>query len=211
MVEKPIARPRMSAAERRATIVEAALKLFGEKGFRGTTTRELAAAVGVTEPVLYEHFKTKSELYTAIIDAKSQEGMARLTELAEEYREKDDDYGFFRTLADIIVAFHQSDPAYVRLLLFSGLEGHELKEVFYERQKKGFFDLVAGYLRRRMDAGTIRRLDPMLATRAFTGMIADYALGRVVFRCDDLERSQEETLDGLVEIFLFGICAPEAR
>ena len=69
-------KPRMSSEERRAAIIHAACRLFAEKGFRGTTTRELAAAVGVTEPVLYEHFRTKRDLYSAIIGEKSKDGMA---------------------------------------------------------------------------------------------------------------------------------------
>ena len=68
-------KPRMSSEERRAAIVHAACRLFAERGFRGTTTRELAAAVGVTEPVLYEHFRTKRDLYSAIIGEKAKAGI----------------------------------------------------------------------------------------------------------------------------------------
>ena len=66
-------RVRMKSAERRDAIVRSAIHLFAEKGFRGATTRELAAAAGVTEPVLYQHFRTKSDLYSAIIEAKAVE------------------------------------------------------------------------------------------------------------------------------------------
>ena len=58
----------MTATERRAAIIQAAMKLFSERGFRGTTTREIASAVGVSEPVLYQHFPSKGDLYTAIIE-----------------------------------------------------------------------------------------------------------------------------------------------
>ena len=61
---------RMRGEERYAAIVRCAIRLFAEKGFRGATTRELASALGVTEPVLYRHFPTKRDLYNAIIEAK---------------------------------------------------------------------------------------------------------------------------------------------
>ena len=64
----------MKSDERRDAIVHSAIHLFAEKGFRGATTRELAAAAGVTEPVLYQHFRTKSDLYSAIIEAKAGGG-----------------------------------------------------------------------------------------------------------------------------------------
>src|SRR3954462_9523751 len=102
MIEKPAAKPRLSSEERKASIVEAAIRLFGERGFRGTTTRELAAAVGVREPILYEHFKTKSDLYAAIIDTCSHKGVDLLAALRDKYGEIDDDEGFFTALGELV-------------------------------------------------------------------------------------------------------------
>src|SRR5690242_18167586 len=93
---------RMKGGERRAAIVTEAIRLFAEKGFRGTTTRELASAVGVTEPVLYQHFKTKRDLYTAIIETKSGEGVERSARL-HEHLQGDDDRAVLTALADLIL------------------------------------------------------------------------------------------------------------
>src|SRR5438105_9768858 len=101
---------RMKSGERREAIVAAAIRLFSEKGFRGTTTRELAAAVGVTEPVLYEHFKTKRDLYDAIVGAKAEEGIVLLSALRDRYIEADDDAGFFTELGNMIIAWYTHDP-----------------------------------------------------------------------------------------------------
>jgi AcrR family transcriptional regulator len=60
---------RLSAAERKHAIVEAVRDVFAEKGFDGTTTRELAKAAGVSEALLYKHFPSKESLYTAMLDA----------------------------------------------------------------------------------------------------------------------------------------------
>ena len=70
--------PKLSKADRRKAIVETAANLFAEVGFRGGTTRELAKRVGVTEPVLYEHFQTKSDLYavTAVATATTARAVA---------------------------------------------------------------------------------------------------------------------------------------
>src|SRR3954451_21282545 len=104
MTERVLTRAsRMSSEDRRAHILDTACKLFAEKGFRGTTTRELAASVGVTEPVLYEHFKTKRDLYAAIIESKAHEGAEVVAALTEKYALTDDDRGFFTELGDFIV------------------------------------------------------------------------------------------------------------
>ena len=84
---------RLSAIERRQAIVKEAIRLFSEKGFRGTTTRELASAVGVSEPVIYQHFATKKDLYAAIIESKSQEVHDQM-EFWTEARSGDDHLAF---------------------------------------------------------------------------------------------------------------------
>src|SRR3954453_21480393 len=102
MIEKAATKPRLTSEERRASIVQAAIRLFAEKGFRGTTTRELAAAVGVSEPILYEHFRTKRDLYAAIIETAARSGEDVIEALRRKYADKNDDFGFFEELAEII-------------------------------------------------------------------------------------------------------------
>lgn len=78
---------RLSKAERRATIVHAVRRVFSEKGFDGTTTRELADAAGVSEALLFKHFPTKQALYTAMQHAccsdQDRGRFAKLTDLDE--------------------------------------------------------------------------------------------------------------------------------
>lgn len=73
MVKPPDPTPRttprrLPGAERRAAILRAALPLFAAHGFSGTTTRDLARAAGVTEPVLYRHFPSKGDLFEAVLE-----------------------------------------------------------------------------------------------------------------------------------------------
>src|SRR5215469_17039595 len=61
-----MATTRLDSDDRRRTIVNAAVPLFARKGFAGTTTRELAAAAGVSEALLFRHFPSKQSLYREI-------------------------------------------------------------------------------------------------------------------------------------------------
>jgi AcrR family transcriptional regulator len=54
---------RLAAAERRLQILDEASRLFASQGLHGTTTKEIAKAAGVSEPVLYQHFKSKDDIY----------------------------------------------------------------------------------------------------------------------------------------------------
>jgi AcrR family transcriptional regulator len=56
----------LNSEERRAAIIKAVRRVFAEKGFDGTTTRELAEAAGVSEALLFKHFPNKEALYSAM-------------------------------------------------------------------------------------------------------------------------------------------------
>lgn len=59
---------RMPAADRRADILASVLPCFARLGFAAAGTRELAGASGVTEPVLYRHFRNKNDLFAGVLD-----------------------------------------------------------------------------------------------------------------------------------------------
>jgi AcrR family transcriptional regulator len=61
-------RQRLPFAERRTLIVEAGGRLFGERGYDGTRIDEIAAAAGVTKPIVYRHFGSKRDLYLSLLD-----------------------------------------------------------------------------------------------------------------------------------------------
>jgi AcrR family transcriptional regulator len=58
---------RLPLDERRASIIEAAGRLFGERGYAGARLEDVAAAAGVTKPILYRHFASKKDLYLVLL------------------------------------------------------------------------------------------------------------------------------------------------
>jgi AcrR family transcriptional regulator len=80
-----MARPRNADGQRtRQSILDAALDLFAQKGFFGTSLRDVATAVGVRESALYNYFPSKDALFEALILADQHHKVERLTSLAEE-------------------------------------------------------------------------------------------------------------------------------
>ena len=63
-----IAPTRLPAAERRQALVEAALRVFIVRSYRGSTTAEIAREAGISEPILYRHFPSKRKLFLACVD-----------------------------------------------------------------------------------------------------------------------------------------------
>ena len=58
---------RLPAARRREQLLEVALEVFGELGFHPASMNDVADAAGVTKPVLYQHFRSKRELYKQVL------------------------------------------------------------------------------------------------------------------------------------------------
>jgi len=196
----------MKSGERRAAIVQSAIHLFAEKGFRGTTTRELASALGVTEPVLYQHFRTKHDLYSAIIEAKSAEVSGRGTEL-QQLAQGDDHRAFFTLLGELVLERYEKDPELTRLLFFSCLERHELADLFFERQVQHFYKLVSGFIRRRSAKGAFRRVNADIAARGLVGMIAYQGMIGMLYPGRFGKPNTRRVVDEMVTVFLEGIVA----
>ena len=194
---------RLTASERRQAIITEAIRLFSEKGFRGTTTRELAAAVGVSEPVIYQHFATKKDLYAAIIEHESQKAAADL-DYCRNAGTVDDKVAFL-TLGRLIWNWYEDDRTLSRLLFFSALEGNELSDMFFTRHAAGFLDVVSGFIRTRIEAGAFRPMDPETLAWSFIGMVAHHAQAVSVFRFDPKPRPREAVLQDMVELFLRGV------
>jgi AcrR family transcriptional regulator len=62
----------------RAKILVEASRLFAARGFHGTSTRDIAAAVGVRQPTLYSHFESKHAILAALLDADLRPATARV-------------------------------------------------------------------------------------------------------------------------------------
>jgi len=197
-------RSRVSGEERHRQIIEAAATMFSRKGFRGTTTREIAEAVGVSEAMLFKHFATKEELYAAIIEAKSHP--RRLVNAAMEAVERQDDAEVLRTLARGMIERTRSDPTLMRLTFFSALEGHALSDMMFRSRVQELDDFLSGYIAKRVAAGAFRSIDPLQAAWNFTGMVAYHVQLRELFgQKPPAHLSTERAIDEMVALFLDGV------
>jgi len=77
---------KISGAKRRAAIIRAARTVFVDKGFNGTTTRELAAAAGVSEALVFKHFPSKEALYAAILKSCFEDEGRRILKRLQSLR-----------------------------------------------------------------------------------------------------------------------------
>ena len=197
-------RVRVSGEERRQQIIEAAATLFSRKGFRGTTTREIAGAVGVSEAMLFKHYATKEELYAAIIEAKSHP--RRLLDTAMEAVERQNDAEVLRTLARGMIERTLADSTLLRLTYFSALEGHALSDMMFRSRVQELDDFLSQYIRKRVAAGAFRSVDPLQAAWNFIGMVAYHIQLLELFgQTPPAHLTTERAVEEMIALFLNGV------
>jgi AcrR family transcriptional regulator len=201
---------RMAGDERRMQILRCAVSLFSQRGFRGTTTREIAQAAGISEAMVFRHFATKEELYSAILDHKACSGTAYspCDIVANAVAEKDD-RAVFEQLACNALNIHEADPEFHRLLLYAALEGHELAAMFWERNVRPVYEFLGDYIRGRQGDGALIEIDPTVVVRAFIGMVIHHSLNNTLWdqKRTLLKISNEEAARQFTDILLGGVLA----
>jgi AcrR family transcriptional regulator len=78
-------RTRLRAEQRRASILDAATEVFASRGYRAGKVSDVAARVGVSEPVIFQHFGSKAALYAAVLDRVAGQIRAELQALVEHH------------------------------------------------------------------------------------------------------------------------------
>jgi AcrR family transcriptional regulator len=194
----------MNHKDRRQDILQAAMELFAKKGFRGTTTRDLASQADVNEAIIFRHFSNKEELYRAILEEKMRQGRSTGIDGLNQLAESGDDFQFLETLGHILLERHERDTTFMRLLLFSALEGHQLSDMFLNSIPER--DPIAAYIQNRINKGVFKPVDPNLAARALVGMFFMFIQSQEIFGLKQ-KRSYDrnEVVRSFVSIFLTGI------
>jgi AcrR family transcriptional regulator len=196
---------RYKAADRREQILDIATGLFARQGFRGTTTKHIAENAGVTEALIFRHFATKEELYWAVIERKTLDAgpAQRMRDLlAASGSDKD----LLSSVAAQILERRSQDQTLSRLLLYSALENHHLSNRFFRTYAAESYEVLADYIRRRIAAGAFRPMDPLLAARAFMGMVIYHSWVQELFGGKHYQDFSVQQVSGtLAELWLQGM------
>jgi TetR/AcrR family transcriptional regulator len=156
----------------REQILSAAEDVFAEKGFGGARVKDIAGRVGVTHAVVHYHFRTKRDLYRAVVDRMVGELVELATSIPREPYEPTPKlerffYGFFD--------FAVRHPSFARLanLETGGGDEHYLIDRVREHLAPQYA-LARGFVRNGIAAGVFRPMDPEQILTAIYGMIVSY-------------------------------------
>ncbi len=101
---------RMPRAQRRSQLLSVSTEVFARQGYHATSMDNIALEAGVSKPILYQHFESKHELFTTIMDSSIEELAERLTTTLETVDSREDRvhqsfYGYFEFVKENRSAF----------------------------------------------------------------------------------------------------------
>ena len=151
-------------------ILDAALTLFAENGYNGTSVEQIAKAVGIKAPSLYKHYKSKEDILNALVDSAearyeemfgSERNIGKIPESREEFIEM--------TMGRI--SFTMRDPIIRKTRMFLVQEqfrNQRTSEVTTRHQLDGIQRMYAKILKGMMDKGLVKQDDPELLSAELT-------------------------------------------
>jgi AcrR family transcriptional regulator len=188
--------PARSRIQTRQRLVDAATRLFAERGLHGVTSHDIARAAGVASGTFYLHFRDKTDVYRHIVFHAIEELVLHVQQavgaaasgsvLAERAR------------AGAIVSFAESNRDVVRIIFSTDAEAASVEADALTRLAGG---LEARLRREREDGRFPEDLDPAVCARAHVGMTAHL----IDWWTQDPSRaSREDVIETLVRLQFAG-------
>lgn len=157
----------MTAQETSDTILKIAARLFIKKGYTATSMREIAAEAGIGKATIYYHFPDKEAIATALIKQTFTEmrGALKIMEAEQDPRQRitkavTDSVEYLLDSADIISIMRREIPG-----------SRDMMQLEFRSFVNQYLDLLAEAVRRGIDQGIFRPVDPDSTARVLMTMI----------------------------------------
>ena len=186
--------------DRREDIVQTSLHLFAEKGFHGTSMRDIARSADITEGLIYHYFESKRDLFRAIIDEYSFLPLLRtLPQLAEQL----DLRALLIVLARGFFDVMRQNTEITRLLLQEVQVFPEEKEAFFGDMVGESIGALAKILDDRMNERARAKVDPQVAARLFfNALLAFFVEQEILGGKHMLPADESSYVEHLVDMFV---------
>jgi TetR/AcrR family fatty acid metabolism transcriptional regulator len=190
---------------RKDRIMDAALRIFAEKGFQNATITEISKEAGVSEATIYEYFGTKEDLLFAIPEKISNDTFEESSKVIPYIKGVE---GKIRAILLFYVQLYQSNPDYSALVLLQLMSNKRFRQTpahaAIRRSSHGLLDCI----RAGIEDGTFKKnADPYLVRSMLMGAIEHMFIHWHMQGMPKRKKSIADMLDLLIEIVLEGIRA----
>lgn len=199
---------RLSSDARRRQLIAHAIELFSQRGFSGTRTKDIAAACGVSEGILFRHFATKEDLYHAIMESHTDEAGSRewMQEMKRHAAARDDE-ALIRSLAEQLLRSFRDNASFHRLMLYAWLEGHSLADLAHQQMGKPIFEFLRKYVAQRQREGAFRAGEPSAMVIALYAPALQFAQSKYIFAMPGCRGDDDSMTEEFVRVAVAGLRA----
>ncbi len=175
--------------ENREAIIQAAVELIIEKGFKAATMRAMARKAGLGDATIYNYFPTKESILFAYYEDKFSEAGEALQDIAgfEDYSFQEKLQELFETCLEVVLADRESLPETFRLVFFPATPYKDLQRI-----KEHFMASLEGIFETAIEAGEIEEPPFRDLTNHF---FWDYFIGIVFYWQKDTSEQFTDTTD----------------
>lgn len=206
VVERAPGKREARKEERREAILEIAKREFLDQGYSGASMSAISAELGGSKGTLWSYFPSKEELFAAVLDHATREYRSRLADVLKPG--EDVRAAVVQFCQGFIAKISSSDGVRLHRLIASEVGRFpEVGDIFYRRAPQPTQQLLADFFERAMDAGILRREDPLFAAR----ILASLCLGvqqRVMWGQELSAAERDSEAERIAEVFLRAF-APE--
>lgn len=198
-------RSQPAETDTRTRILNAAQRLFAQKGYNGTTTRDLAQAASVAEGTLFRHFANKKAI---LVELATEGWIEILTDLLTELSEM----GSYQAVAQVMrrrmLNIHKNADL-MRVCFLEAQFHPELRDRIQAEVISKMTDVAEAFFETAMERGIYRPMNPRLVAHVFLGMFAVAGFSQqTLLENDSSPKAMQEMAEGLADIFLHGVLAP---
>jgi len=191
--------------------MDAALTLFAERGFFGTSIRDIAGAVGITESAIYNYFPGKTELFEALFAVEQASVMKMLSALKKAPIRDARDTLTSLALFILKQSAEPSQEQLFRIFLSDGVRLARDGRIHLLASISNRYTTLQDLMRRLMRNGTLRRADPEQLASEFIGALLLWRLMQAIGSDFAITRDPEAFARQHVEHFLNGAGRTETR
>ena len=196
-------------SDTREKLLEATLELISEKGYLGTSTREIAGMAGVSELTLFRHFGKKEKLFEEVL--KSRTFLPRLIHLLEEVKEMPCREAL-ETIGIRYVETLKERRRMIKIILSELTTYPEKVRRAHMRFVREMEKAVEGYMDGLKAEGNTREFDSAAAARIFLRTLFAHFIVEGIIRDRELSKAEVSmAVKEFVDIFINGIMVPDKR
>lgn len=186
MNDESVTSPLSKGSKTKAKILKTSLKLFATKGFKATTVRDIAGAMGVKQSALYNHFKNKDEILETLVAELTSSAIVTLFDDKDTEELFKQGKSLLMSIATTfkLIGFDGQNEALLKLLMQEIYRNERIREIYNEYFYQENVKKLSGLLFGMMQAEMIKSSDPLLLANEFFSPLFFYQMQVSLLKLD---------------------------